>query len=111
MKDFDQDSIVDLSWEYELSKLKPYIIYTFDIVQKYRRKDIVESKIQNESEYGFFMQLLKLFEINEKESEKVESINIVYDQYTGQYTLLALHNHQINVIVASDDSVILRKIK
>ena len=63
--------------------MKPYIIYTFDINQKYRRKDIVESKIQNESEYGFFIQLLKLFEINEKESEKVESINIVYDQYTG----------------------------
>jgi len=48
-------------------------------VQKYRRKDLIESRIQNENEYGFFMQLLKLFDLNEKESEKVESINIVYD--------------------------------
>lgn len=52
-------------------------------MQKYRRKDIIENKIQNENEYGFFMQLLKLFDMNEKESEKVEGINIVYDQYTG----------------------------
>jgi len=59
--------------------LKPYIIYTFQIVQKYRRKDLIENKIQNENEYGFFMQLLKLFDMNEKESEKVEGINIVYD--------------------------------
>ena len=59
--------------------MKPYIIYTFQIVQKYRRKDLIENKIQNENEYGFFMQLLKLFDMNEKESEKVEGINIVYD--------------------------------
>jgi hypothetical protein len=93
MADFDTLSIAALNKEYELQSLKPYIIYTFQIVQKYRRKDLIENKIQNENEYGFFMQLLKLFDMNEKESEKVEGINIVYDQYTGQYTLLALSNH------------------
>lgn len=90
---FEHNTISSLTKEYDLQALKPYIIYTFEIVQKYRRKDIIESRIQNETEYGFFMQLLKLFDINEKESEKVESINIVYDQYTGQYTLLALNNN------------------
>ena len=79
MTDFDTLSIAALNKEYELQSLKPYIIYTFQIVQKYRRKDLIENKIQNENEYGFFMQLLKLFDMNEKESEKVEGINIVYD--------------------------------
>ena len=79
MADFDTLSIAALNKEYELQSLKPYIIYTFQIVQKYRRKDLIENKIQNENEYGFFMQLLKLFDMNEKESEKVEGINIVYD--------------------------------
>ena len=55
------------------------------------------------------MLIVDIMDLTPEQKEAAESINLVFDQYSGKYSLQVISEGELKIRKSTDDSLILRK--